>query len=299
MRLCYPPRQREDTATIPANTLPWLGEWLTIGAWNGRSVVVSVTTSLTVVVRWVVGLVVVLRVVDLSVVVVVLEFSLTVTRWLISDAMGPAPEASSSGQQTPGTKRLWKQIDFRRFSSCNSSAGQAVKSRHLPSPPFGVLQRRTSGAGVTTGASVVTSTLFDALDSLASLDSLDSLDSATEVMIFDGLPASTSLMVKLNLLLFLIKEVSVSFPRLNKVDPMWRSSLWRSSAMGDTADGTSSVRTETPISIHQIRLFLTLNISIAVSATPKTPKALNQHQIPFNKFSEFVSSQLISKKMKK
>ena len=244
----------------------WLtvGDWLTIGVMNGncgRSVVGRVTTSLTVVVLCVVVRCVVLglRVVDLS--VVGLEFSpaaADATRWLISDAMWLAPGPSSSGQQTPGTKRLWKQIDFRKFSNWSSSAGHAVRSRHLPSPPFGVLQGRTSSSGVTSGAFVVVSTLLDSLGSLVSLDSLEWL---IDVMIFDGFSEPTSEMVRLNLLVFLIREARVSFPRLNKVDPIRRSSLWRS----------STVSTVIPISIRQICYCLNWHFNLDVDNTGEDP----------------------------
>ena len=63
--------------------------------------------------------------------------------WLMIDAM-PLP-FFKSGQQTPGTKRLWKQIDFRKLSSWSNKAGQLDKSRHEPLPPSGVVHGRLPG----------------------------------------------------------------------------------------------------------------------------------------------------------
>ena len=61
--------------------------------------------------------------------------------WLISDTIGLLDEAS--GQHTPGTKRLWKQMDLRKLSNCRSKAGQFPRSRHWPRPPSGVVHGRT------------------------------------------------------------------------------------------------------------------------------------------------------------
>jgi len=66
---------------------------------------------------------------------------LLLASWLMSDTIGLLDEAS--GQHTPGTNKLWKQMDFRKLSSCRSKAGQLPRSRHWPRPPSGVVHGRT------------------------------------------------------------------------------------------------------------------------------------------------------------
>ncbi len=44
------------------------------------------------------------------------------------------------GQQTPGTKRLLKQIDCLRCPKLSSSCGQLLRSSQFPCRPLGVLQ---------------------------------------------------------------------------------------------------------------------------------------------------------------
>ncbi len=68
---------------------------------------------------------------------------LLAANWLMIDTM-PLP-FFESGQQTPGTKRLWKQIDFRKLSSWSNKAGQLAKSRQAPLPPSGVVHGRLFG----------------------------------------------------------------------------------------------------------------------------------------------------------
>lgn len=58
--------------------------------------------------------------------------------WLMMETRALLP-FFDSGQQTPGTNKLWKQMDLRRLSNCRSKAGQLAKSRHEPRPPSGVV----------------------------------------------------------------------------------------------------------------------------------------------------------------
>lgn len=79
-------------------------------------------------------------VVVLTTPLLLLLLRLLMANWLMSETIGLLDEAS--GQHTPGTKRLWKQMDLRKLSNCNSRAGQLPKSRHWPRPPSGVVQGR-------------------------------------------------------------------------------------------------------------------------------------------------------------
>ena len=47
-------------------------------------------------------------------------------RWCSSDSM--ALVGAELGQQTPGVKMLWKQIDWRRLARFSSSDGQLLRS---------------------------------------------------------------------------------------------------------------------------------------------------------------------------
>lgn len=136
-----------------------------------------------------------------------------VANWLISETMA-LPELESE-QQTPGTKRLWKQIDFLKLSSWRRRAGQLPRSRHVPLPPSGVVHGRFAfeeldeaseepGNGMST---LLPELIFSALGGVVVVD------------VDDACPL---------LLLFVSKCVSVSLPMLKSALPSPRPSrsLW-------------------------------------------------------------------------
>lgn len=51
-----------------------------------------------------------------------------------------AAAALSMGQQTPGTKRLLKQMDCRSLVRSSRRDGQLLRSWHFPGPPSAVVQ---------------------------------------------------------------------------------------------------------------------------------------------------------------
>lgn len=133
-----------------------------------------------------------------------------VASWLINDTIA-LPEFAS-GQQTPGTKRLWKQMDFLKLSSWSRRAGQLPRSRQVPLPPSGVEHGLLEGelddaTSLALGNGI--STLFPEL-----------IFSAVDGVVDDVCPEASG-----------SKCVRVSLPKFSSVLPSPRPSLslWRCS----------------------------------------------------------------------
>ena len=163
------------------------------------------------------------------------------TSWLISEAI--TLPGALSGQHTPGTKRLWKQIDLRKLSSCSNNAGHWLRSRQRPDAPSGVVHVRMV-ASVIPPDVLVWSRLLVLEEPLVSIFS---------ELLFWILSPSRGRGVGINWL-------RVSLPRFNKALPRPRPSRWSCDTVVERV-WRSSINHAYCISVYQFTLSIMSSIA--------------------------------------